>query len=85
VEINAGKVLRLWAAPLLPLGGEVAGDERNRHGRALGAWGRAQERSGRPGKLSPRRNTDAGAPESGTRRGGLTAVRINSGEELRGH
>jgi hypothetical protein len=64
VEINAGNVLRLWAAPLLPLGGEVTGDERNVHGRALGACGRAQARSGRPGELSLGRNTDAGAPES---------------------
>jgi hypothetical protein len=46
VEINAGKVLRLQAAPLLLLGGEVAGDERNRHGRALGVQGKAQARSG---------------------------------------
>jgi hypothetical protein len=64
VEINAGKVLRLRVAPLLPLSGEVAGDERNGHGRALGAWGRAQARSGRPGELNPRRNTGAGALES---------------------
>jgi hypothetical protein len=64
VEINAGKVLRLRAAPLLPLGCEVVGDERNGHAGALGTWGRAQARSGRPGELSPGRITGAGAPES---------------------
>lgn len=36
MEINTGKVLRLRAAPLLLLGGEVAGDKRNDHDRALG-------------------------------------------------
>jgi hypothetical protein len=64
VEINAGKVLRLPVVPLLAISGEVTGDERNGHGRALGAWGRAQARSGRPGELSPGHNTGAGEPES---------------------
>jgi hypothetical protein len=61
VEINAGKVLRLWAVSLLLLGGEVTGDERNEHGRALGVRGKAQARSGRPGELGPGRNTGAEA------------------------
>jgi hypothetical protein len=42
VEFNTGKVLRLRAAPFLTLGGEVAGDVRNEHGRALGVRGKAQ-------------------------------------------
>jgi hypothetical protein len=51
VEINVGKVLRLWAEPLLLVDGEVVGDERNRHGRALGVRGKAQARSGLPSEL----------------------------------
>ena len=63
MEINAGKVLWLWAAPLLLLGGEVAGDKRNGHDRALGVQGKAQARSGRPSELSHGRNTGTEALE----------------------
>jgi hypothetical protein len=44
-------------------GGEVAGDEGNGHGRALGVWGKAWARSGRHGELYHGRNASAGAPE----------------------
>jgi hypothetical protein len=63
VEINAEKVLRLQAAPLLLLGGEVAGDKGNDHGRALGVRGKAQACLGRYGGLSHGCNTGMGAPE----------------------
>jgi hypothetical protein len=63
VEINGMKVLRMRAALLLLLGGEVAGDKRNMHDKALGVRGKAQARSGRPDKLGHGRNTDTEALE----------------------
>ena len=63
MEINAGKVLRLPAALLLLLGGEVAGEKGNGDKRALGVRGKAQACLERSGGLSHGGNTGAGAPE----------------------
>jgi hypothetical protein len=62
MEINAGKVLRMRAAPLDP----AARSRRRRgdgHDGALGVWGIARARSGRSGEPSHGRKTDMGATE----------------------
>jgi hypothetical protein len=48
---------------------DLAGDEGNDHGRALGAWGRAHARSGQSSKHDRGHNASAEAPEGAERSG----------------
>jgi hypothetical protein len=53
--------------PLLLLGGEVAGDKGDDHGRALGVWGKAQACSGRHEQHDRGHNTSVEAPKGAER------------------
>jgi hypothetical protein len=56
---------------------DLARDEGNDHGRALGAWGRAQARSGQSGEHEHGHNARAEAPE-GAERDGMVPRRRES-------
>jgi hypothetical protein len=84
MEINAGKVLRMRAAPLDSRRG-LSGDEGDGHGEALGVWGIARARSGRFGEPSHGCKTDMGQQRAQNTARRPTTARINSGEEFHGH
>jgi hypothetical protein len=56
---------------------DLAGDEGNDHGRALGTWGRTRARSGRDAEHDRGQNASTGEPE-GAERGGVAQQRRGS-------
>jgi hypothetical protein len=62
---------------------DLAGDEGNSHGTALGTWGRTQARSGRHGEHDRGHNAGAGAPEGAERDEVAQWQRIYSREQSR--